>query len=96
MDRPTKIADLRQELQYDLNPILTSYPLTDQYVLRLDIAVDHVIGMHVLNPFGNLSNKPGSFSLRKGSIHLENLVKISIASVFLNEVQAMIIPEIAV
>ena len=96
MDRPAKIADLRQELQYDLNPILIPYPLTDQYILRLDISMDYVIGMHMLNTFGNLSNKPGSFSLGKGSIHLENLVKVSIAPIFLNEVQAMIIPEIAV
>lgn len=78
----------------DVNPDI--YLLPDEDILCFDISVDHLVLVHVLNALCDARNVPSRLTLCEFALLLQFLLQVAVEAVLLNEVDAMVIPEVPV
>ena len=90
----------------DVNPDI--YLLPDEDILCFDISVDHLVLVHVLNALRDARNVPSRLTLGPQQLHrvgdtfyayaafLQFLLQVAVEAVLLNEVDAVVIPEVPV
>ena len=78
----------------DVNPDI--YLLPDEDILCFDISVDHLVLVHVLNALRDARNVPSRLTLCEFALLLQFLLQVAVEAVLLNEVDAVVIPEVPV
>lgn len=70
--------------------------LSDEDVFRLDVAVDHLVLVHVLDALRDPRDVPGGLAFCELALPLQLLLEVAVEAVLLNEVDAVVVPEVAV
>ena len=78
----------------DVNPDI--YLLPDEDILCFDISVDHLVLVHVLNALRDARTVPSRLTLCEFALLLQFLLQVAVEAVLLNEVDAVVIPEVPV